>query len=48
MYKCDRNGRYHVHKLIEKYGRNGNMTVWRDMLNGDCSKRVADCMTAAT
>jgi hypothetical protein len=33
--KCDRNGRYHVHKLIEKYGSNGNMTVWRDMLNGD-------------
>jgi hypothetical protein len=23
--KCDRKGRYHVHKLIEKYGRSGNM-----------------------
>jgi hypothetical protein len=23
--KCDRKGRYHVHKLIEKYGRTGNM-----------------------
>jgi hypothetical protein len=27
--KCDRKGRYHVHKLIEKYGRNGNMMKWR-------------------
>jgi hypothetical protein len=28
--KCDRKGRYHVHKLIEKYGRIGNMTKWRE------------------
>ena len=39
--KCDRKGRYHVHKLVEKYGRNGNMMKWREMLNGDCPKRVA-------
>jgi hypothetical protein len=25
--KCDRTGRYRVHKLIEKYGRNGNMMI---------------------
>ena len=30
--KCDRKGRYHVHKLIEKYGRKGNMMKWREML----------------
>ena len=36
---CDRKGRYHVHKLIEKYGRNGNMSKWREMLNADCPKR---------
>ena len=30
--KCDRKGRYHIHKLIEKHGRMGNMTVWREML----------------
>jgi hypothetical protein len=24
--KCDRKGRYHVRKLIEKYGRRGNMS----------------------
>jgi hypothetical protein len=32
-------GRYHVHKLIEKYGRNGNLMKWREMLNADCPKR---------
>jgi hypothetical protein len=39
--KCDRKGRYHVHKLIEKYGRNGNMSKWTEQLNGDCPKRDA-------
>ena len=41
--KCDRKGRYHVHKLIEKYGRKGNMMKWREMLNAnaDCPKRDA-------
>jgi hypothetical protein len=36
--KCDRKGRYHVHKLIEKYRRMGNMMKWREMLNADCPK----------
>jgi hypothetical protein len=35
----DRKGRYHVHKLIEKYGRQGNMMKWREMLSADCPKR---------
>jgi hypothetical protein len=35
--KCDRKGRYHVHKLIEKYGRQGNLMKWREMLNADVS-----------
>jgi hypothetical protein len=26
--KCDRKGRYHVHKLIGKHGRKGNMSAW--------------------
>jgi hypothetical protein len=34
--KCDRKGRYHVHKLIEKRGRQGNLMKWREMLNVDC------------
>jgi hypothetical protein len=37
--KCDRKGRYRVHKLIEKHGRKAHMMKWREMLNADCSKR---------
>jgi len=37
--KCERKGGYHVHKLIEKYGRTGNLMKWREMLNADCPKR---------
>ena len=40
--KCDRKGRYHVHKLIEKYGRMGNMMKWRE-----CSTPIARSATAA-
>jgi hypothetical protein len=36
--KCDRKGRYPVAKLIEKYGRKGNMMKWKEQLNGDCAK----------
>jgi hypothetical protein len=39
--KCDRKGRYSVAKLIEKFGRKGNLMVWREMLNGECPKRDA-------
>jgi hypothetical protein len=37
--KCERKGVYHVHKLIAKYGRKGNMMVWKEQLNGDCPNR---------
>jgi hypothetical protein len=39
--KCERKGRYRVARLIEKYGRKGNMMKWREQLNGDCPKRDA-------
>jgi hypothetical protein len=39
--KCDRKGRYHVHRLVEKYGRKGNMMKWREMLSADCPRRDA-------
>ncbi|MET0921982.1 MAG: hypothetical protein ABWY47_02495, partial [Xanthobacteraceae bacterium] len=39
--KCDRKGRYHVHKLIEKHGRMGNLMKWREMLNADYPRRDA-------
>jgi hypothetical protein len=39
--KCGRKGRYHVQKLIEKYGRKGNMMKWKEQLNSDCAQRDA-------
>jgi hypothetical protein len=36
---CDRKD--HVHKLIEKHGRQGNLMKWREMLNAVCPKRDA-------
>jgi hypothetical protein len=33
MHQVRPQGRYHVQRLIEKYGRNGNMMKWREMLN---------------
>src|SRR5262245_31378860 len=41
MHQVPRKGRYSVRKFIEKYGRSGNMTKWREQLNGDCPKRDA-------
>jgi hypothetical protein len=40
--KCDRKGRYHVHKLVEKYGRNGNMPKWLTELKLDCPSVTPD------
>jgi hypothetical protein len=42
--RCSRKGRYSVAKLIEKYGRRGNMMKWREQLNGDCPKRDAHAL----
>jgi hypothetical protein len=39
--KCSRKGRYHVARLIEKYGRKANMMKWREMLSSDCPRRDA-------
>jgi hypothetical protein len=39
--KCDRKGRCHVHKLIEKHGRTGNLMKWREQLNGDSRRPTA-------
>ena len=30
--RCPRKGRYNVAKLIEKYGRKGNMMKWKEQL----------------
>jgi hypothetical protein len=45
--RCPRQGRYHVRKLIEKYGREGHVMKWREQLNGDCPKRDARSYTSA-
>jgi hypothetical protein len=37
--KCDCKGRYHVHKLIEKHGRMGNLSKWVSDLKSDCPNR---------
>jgi len=39
--KCARKGRYQVHRLIAKCGRNDNMMKWKEQLNGDCPRRDA-------
>jgi hypothetical protein len=39
--KCARKGRYHVLRLIEVYGRNGNMSKWLSDPKRDCPKRDA-------
>jgi hypothetical protein len=39
--KCSRRGVYYVRRLIEKHGRKGNMMKWKELLNGDCSRRDA-------
>jgi hypothetical protein len=42
--KCARKGRYSVRRLIEKYGRKGNLMKWKEQLNGDCPRRDAHSM----
>ena len=37
--RCQRKGRYSVFRLIQQYGRKGNLMKWMEMLNSDCPKR---------
>ena len=41
--KCARRGRYHVHKLIEKYGRKANTMKWKEQLNDNCPRLHDRC-----
>jgi hypothetical protein len=43
--QCDRKARYHVHKLIEKYGRQGNLLEWVSDLALMTSSNFVGCMT---
>jgi hypothetical protein len=44
MHQMPAQGPLQVARLIEKYGRKRNMTIWREQLNGDCPKRDAHQM----
>jgi hypothetical protein len=39
--KCDRRRVYYTQRLIEVYGRRGNMSKWLSDQKGDCPKRNA-------
>ena len=39
--RCQRKGCYSVLKLIQQYGRKGNLMKRMEMLNSDCPKRDA-------
>jgi hypothetical protein len=42
---CARKGRYHVLRLIEVYGRNGNMSKWLSDLKGDARSAMHTACT---
>jgi hypothetical protein len=46
--KCPRKGQYRVARLIEQYGRMGNMMKWKNCSTGIARSGTAACMTAAT
>jgi hypothetical protein len=36
--KCGRRGRYHLHRLIERYGIDAKLFEWSDELTADCAQ----------
>ena len=39
--KCDREGQYPLHRLIERRGRDGKVLDWLDELTPDCPRKRA-------
>ena len=39
--KCPRWGRYHVYKLIERYGIDAKLFDWTDEIAADCPRKIA-------
>jgi hypothetical protein len=39
--KCGRRGRYHLHRLIERYGIDAKLFDWSDEITADCPKKQA-------
>ena len=38
--KCGRFGRYHVDRLIERYGIDAKLFDWSDEITADCPRRL--------
>jgi hypothetical protein len=38
---CSRRGRYHVHRLIERYGIDAKLFEWSDEITADCPRKQA-------
>jgi hypothetical protein len=39
--KCGRFGRYHVYKLVERYGADAKLFEWSDELLANCARKLA-------
>jgi hypothetical protein len=39
--KCRRSGRYHLHRLIERYGIDAKLLDWADEITADCPWKQA-------
>ena len=39
--RCGRRGRYHVYRLIERYGIDAKLFDWSDEITADCPRKQA-------
>ena len=39
--KCGRKGRYHLHRLIERYSIDAKLFDWSDEITADCPRKQA-------
>jgi hypothetical protein len=40
--KCGRRGRYHLDRLIERYGIEAKLFDWSDEITADCPRKIAN------
>src|SRR5215510_10927952 len=40
--ECGRRGRYHLHRLIERYGIDAKLFDWSDEITADCPRKQAN------
>jgi len=41
-HKCGRRGRYHLDRLIERYGIDAKLFDWTDEITADCPRKIAN------